>query len=221
MSKKYSSLRHIGVDIRNQSKSILSAIDNFTSLQISSAALKKDTEDTSDKNPVIATYRQHIIFMFRHWIIFLFFLFIITLGIYGICVSLNIPIPFTVIVCSLVFIPLLLGMLLRSIVYWIANATVIRKKNLVFHKYYGVFTQSVEVRSITQIKSFDLVQSGIMGYMLNYGDIEVASMISGAAKNIVLKNISPVKNAYKTLSDHIDSLDAESGKKGETEEIKI
>lgn len=93
---------------------------------------------------------------------------------------------------------------------WVANATVIRKKNLVFHRYKGIYSQSVEVRSIAQIKSFDLVQHGMFQYMFNYGDIEVASMISGAAKNIVLHNISPVKNAYKTLSKHIDSLDEES-----------
>lgn len=210
-------LRPIGTHTRNGVESVLDDLflAPFTEKEIDTV---HDTEDTSEKNPIIATYRKHSIFLFKKWITSSLFLLFFLFTIWGVGSMFSLPLSFIFPLLLLIMIPLVLGAAVRSSTYWVANATVIRKKNLVFHKYNGIYSQSTEVRSIAQIKSFDLVQNGVMEYIFNYGDIEVASMISGAATNIILSNISPVKQAYKTLSNHIDSLEEDNDSAEDNEE---
>lgn len=174
--------------------------------------VKKLEEEQEDTNPIIGIYRKHFIFMFKEWFSILILTTIFAILIYFITKFLGLNTYFSIFLTIIMVGPLLLRTFLTHVVDWQANAIIFREKNIVFFKYKGVFTQSTEVRSIAQIKSFDIIQSGIFQQFLNYGDIEVASMISGASKKIVLKDIYPVKEAYKVLAQHIESLEGKRGK---------
>ena len=64
--------------------------------------------------------------------------------------------------------------------------------------------EDVKQMVLSQIKSIDMKQQGILGYIFNYGNIDVSSTISGGVRSIVMKNVWPVREAYFTLSRQIE-----------------
>lgn len=202
--------QRLGEKSHNYVTQILKNLDALnTKKAIHLNSLGQEENNNEDTNPIIGIYRKHFIFMFKEWFSILLLTTFFALLIYFVAKFLDLNTYFSIFLTVIMVTPLLMRTFLTHVVDWQANAIIFRKKNLVLYKYKGVFTQSTEVRSISQIKSFDIIQSGIFQQFLNYGDIEVASMISGASKKIVLKNIYPIKEAYEVLSQHIESLEEE------------
>lgn len=152
------------------------------------------------KDKILARYRTHPVLFLLNWgfaFVILIPLFVGFYALYRFVLPEQTEIFILFILTSLLLVTF---SFIRTVIHWSLNATVVTDERLIFFKYHGVFKQSTESRSLAQIKSFDLKQEGILQHILNYGNIEVASIISGASTSLVLRNVWPVKEAYQLLS---------------------
>lgn len=156
-------------------------------------------QDMDTKERIILRFREHpVFFLIRFFIMTTFLLFF-----YAIFLFIENFIHVSAGNHFLVFLLLLFLIFttfVRFFAFWRANVNLITEEELVIFRFSGIFNQSREARSLSQFKTIDIKQNGFWKHLLGYGDIDVASVVSGSTKSIVLRHVGKVKKVHAVLS---------------------
>lgn len=99
------------------------------------------------------------------------------------------------------------GVFVSSYIHWKLNIDVVTKEKLICLRFHGLFDFSLEELSLSQVKSINLNQKGLLQNIFCYGYINIASEFheEGQHENVlVLKNIWPAEKVLNTIKEQVD-----------------
>jgi hypothetical protein len=100
-----------------------------------------------------------------------------------------------------------IGTFISSYIHWKLNIDVVTKEKLICVRFHGLFNFSLEELSLSQVKSINLKQKGVLQNIFSYGNIYIASEFheEQSQENVlILKNVWPAEKVLSTIKRQVD-----------------